>query len=149
MAKPELLRIVCEPGYFDCLGRLADGSQFMAFAWPPFEFHRFDAAGNHLETRIAPLAFEVRPEKIVGQRADPRLRANLDELIGNQQFTLCDIWVRLFAVEIDGEVYGLFYENTGGKNGSGYEDEPGFEYVHFEPGNIVFHPPWDSGAFST
>jgi hypothetical protein len=42
-------------------------------------------------------------------------------------------------VEIDDVVYELVYENHG----------EGEEYAMLWPNDIMFHPPWDSGKYST
>jgi hypothetical protein len=54
--------------------------------------------------------------------------------------------VRLFSVEMDDVTHGLFYEQ------SEEDPEPGEErgeWVMLEPRDIMFHPPWDSGEYST
>jgi hypothetical protein len=57
---------------------------------------------------------------------------------------LGDIWVRQFAVKIDGITHSLLYESDQLEEGG-----PVFEYVMLEPRDIMFHPPWDSGEYST
>lgn len=62
-------------------------------------------------------------------------------LLADAEPDLCDIWVQPFAVQIDGVAHGLIYEQS--------EDGKGSEWVMLEPQDIMFHPPWDSGEYST
>ena len=63
------------------------------------------------------------------------------------QYHPCDILVRPFGVEIDGYFFGLVYQCEDADD----PDEPDAvsEYVMLEPNGVMFHPPWDSGEFST
>ena len=58
-----------------------------------------------------------------------------------------DIRVRPFGVEIDGYFFGLVYKCVGAED----PDDPTatHEYVMLEPNDIMFHPPWDRGEYST
>jgi hypothetical protein len=168
MARPDHLRIAYEDtddDRFDCVGRLADGSQFLAFvtgAFPTGEtyytgddwrqkkrwlavVHRFDADGGHIgsETRLGGLDREGRD--VAGAKAFALLEGLLAEMAGGGAI-LCDIRVRLFSVEIGGVTHGLFYEQSDWEPEDGEERE---EWVMLEPWDILFHPPWDSGEYST
>jgi hypothetical protein len=71
--------------------------------------------------------------------------AKLAEVItrlGEVQYA--DIWVKPFRVEVAREVHGLIYECEFWEEG-GEEHE----WVMLEPNDIMFHPPGDSGAYST
>ncbi len=166
MAKPDKLRIAYEDydyGRFNCVGRLPDGTQFMAFVTGAFPtgmkyylgddwqhrkkwlavIHRFDADGNH-ESKLG--AFDIEGREVAGDKAFGHLKRMYAELCGGQQPEFCDIWVRLFSVEIDGVTHGLFYEQS--EEGPGPGEERG-EWVMLEPRDIMFHPPWDSSEYST
>jgi hypothetical protein len=165
VAVPDLLRIPCETGEyarFDLVGRDENGQQFVAFvtgALPVDEIaerlpeplrrywrsekrwyavlHRFDADGNHLGTDAR--SGGADGESDATNRAEQELDALLAAL-GPWQSG--DIWVRLFEVERDGCLFGLVYERSD-------EEDPELEYVLLEPNDIMFHPPWDSGDYST
>lgn len=72
------------------------------------------------------------------------LHAIYDELAANGEPEFGDIWVQQFAADIDGIRYELRYKRREDLN----EDER-YECVMFWPWDIMFHPPWDSGAYST
>jgi formate hydrogenlyase regulatory protein HycA len=169
MAKPDKLRIAYEDfegGRFDCVGRLPDGTQFMAFvtgAFPSGEkyylgddwrykkkwlavVHRFDADGNHIGSESRLGALDIEGWDMVTAKTLGHLRDMRAELAVSGRPELCDIWVKMFSVEIDGVTHGLFYEQ------SEDEPEPGEErgeWVMLEPRDIMFHPPWDSSEYST
>jgi hypothetical protein len=163
MARPERIRIPFEEeDRFDTIGRLPDGTQFMAFitgAFPTGEkydathkkwlavVHRFDADGNHLATEARLGAFDSEGRKVAAEKAFTHLEAMYSELCALVQPEFCDIRVRLFSVEIDNVTYGLFYEQ------SNEEDleigEKRQEWVMLEPQDVMFHPPWDSGEYSS
>jgi hypothetical protein len=169
MAKPEKLRIAFEDfdgARFDRVGRLPDGTQFMAFvtgAFPTGEkyclgddwrrkkkwlavVHRFDADGNHIGTVSRLGGYDIEGWGVYSDKAFSRLRELLVELAVSGPPQLCDIWIRPFAIEIDGVTHGLFYEL------SEEEPEPSEErgeWVMLEPWDIMFHPPWDSSEYSS
>jgi formate hydrogenlyase regulatory protein HycA len=169
MAKPEKIRIAYqdyENGRFNCIGRLPDGTQFMGFVTGAFPsgmkyylgddwqhrkkwlavLHRFDADGNHLGSESRLEGFDIEGREFAGDRAFAHLEQMLSELCPRGRPEFCDIWVRLFAVQIDGVTHGLFYEL------SDEDPEPGqerCEWVMLEPRDIMFHPPWDSSEYST
>jgi hypothetical protein len=168
MAKPDKLRVAYEDyeGHFTGVGRLADGTQFMAFVTGAFPtgqqyyrgddwqhkkkwlavVHRFDADGNHIGSESRLGAFDIEGWDVAGDKASGHLKQMFAELCLGGQPKFRDIWVRLFSIEIDGVTHGLFYEQ------SEEEPEPGEErdeWVMLEPRDIMFHPPWDSSAYST
>ena len=165
MAEPDTLLVQYEDvdyGRFTHVGRYGGGNQFMGFVTyaspklyhtqeetPDGEIvlhehtncfavlHRFDAAGRHLRTDA---------ERVEGtQDTGERDSAKLDEMIaglGGVKFD--DIRVRPFRVELGGVVHGLIYECQRRE-----EDGDEHEWVMLEPNDIMFHPPWDSGEYST
>jgi len=169
MPAPDKLRILYEDydhGRFNYIGRLPDGTQFMAFVTGAYPtglkyylgddwrakkcwmavIHRFDADGTHIgsDTRVG--GFDIEGREVAGDKAIAQLRDMFGEMVSEGQPEFCDVWVRPFAVEIDGVTHGLFYEHyVEEQGGERYEDE----YVMLEPRDIMFHPPWDSGSYST
>jgi hypothetical protein len=103
--------------------------------------HRFDADGNHIGSESRLGAFDIEGRQIAGDKAFAHLEDMFADLTAGGQPEFCDIWVKLFSVEIDGVTHGLFYEKS--------EDDPASEWVMLEPRDIMFHPPWDSGEYST
>jgi hypothetical protein len=159
-----------EYGRFNFVGRYGDGNQFMAFvtgAFPadwwsgkhPPEFlrncwmwhkrwyavlHRFDAAGNHMGTD----AWSGGTTADGQTEAIERARGKLDELLATLgERRPGDIAVRPFGVEIDGYFFGLVYKCVDAEDPDNPEAKD--EYVMLEPNDIMFHPPWDSGEYST
>jgi formate hydrogenlyase regulatory protein HycA len=159
-----------EYGRFNLVGRYGGGNQFMAFvtgAFPtgwwsgnrPPEYlrnrwaehkrwyavlHRFDPDGNHLGTEARSGGTTAGGESEAIDRAEAALAQMLGSL-GPRE--LCDIRVRPFGVEIDGYLFGLEYKCVDAED----PDDPTatHEYVMLEPNDIMFHPPWDSGEYST
>lgn len=168
MAEPDTLLIPYEDfefGRFTHVGRYGDGNQFMGYVTYAFPksyhteevtpdgqllfrehtncfavLHRFDPAGRHVRTDV---------ERVEGNRdSDQRDWAKLDEMIaGLGQVEFCDIRVKPFRVEFGKVVHGLVYECWDAED----PNDPGAtcEYVMLEPNDIIFHPPWDSGKYST
>jgi formate hydrogenlyase regulatory protein HycA len=154
-----------EGGRFTHVGRYGAGEQFMGYvtyAYPKFYhteettpdgqdfwrqhincfavLHRFDAVGRHLGTDVE--AVEGTPDS--GQRD----WAKLEQMIaGLAPVEFCDIRVKPFRVEVGKIVHGLIYECVDAED----PDDPNatVEYVMLEPNDIMFHPPWDSGEYST
>jgi len=165
VAAPDNLLIQYEDfeyGRFTHVGRTDDRIQFMGYvtyASPKFYhtqertpegqvivrentncfavLHRFDTAGRHLGTDV---------ERVNGTRdSGERDWAKLEEMIaGLGGVNFGDIRVRPFRVEVGGVVHGLIYECQ-----RWVEDGEEHEYVMLEPNDIMFHPPWDSGDYST
>jgi hypothetical protein len=169
MAKPDKLRIAYEDydyGRFNAIGRLSDGTQFMAFVTGAFPtglnyylgddwrtkkkwlavIHRFDAHGNHIGSESRLGGYDIEGRDTAGDKAFGHLADMHRELFAGRQPEPCDIWVRLFSVEIDGVTHGLFYEQDEEEPEEG--EERG-EWVMLEPQDIMFHPPWDSSEYST
>jgi hypothetical protein len=165
MAAPDTLLIQYEDfegGRFTHVGRYGPGNQFMGyvtFAAPKFYhteevapdgqiiwrqhmncfavLHRFDAAGQHLGTDV---------ERVEGvQESGKADWSTLESMIAALgEVKLCDIQVKLFRVEVGKVVHGLIYECERWE-----EDEEEHDWVMLEPNDIMFHPPWDSGEYST
>ena len=173
MSKPDRLLIPREDfeyARFDLVGRYGSGNQFLAFVtgafpadwwtgrWPPeylrtfwqehkrwyAVLHRFDAEGNHLGTEVRCGGTTAEGEDKACARAEEELVALLEPL---DSLEPCDIRVQTFGVEIDGYFFGLVYE----LNSSDDPDNPNaaYECVMLQPNDIMFHPPWDSGEYST
>ncbi|MBX9585559.1 MAG: hypothetical protein K2X87_35070 [Gemmataceae bacterium] len=168
MAAPDTLLIPYEDsdsGRFTHVGRYDGGNQFpgyVAYAPPKFYhteeitldgqviyrehtncfavLHRFDATGRHLASDI---------ERVAGTRTSGEQDwAKLDGMIAGLGPTeFCDIRVKPFRLEVDGVAHGLIYECVDAED----PDDPAAtdEYVMLEPNDIMFHPPWDSGEYST
>jgi hypothetical protein len=173
VAEPERLLIEHEDfeyGRFNLVGRYGGGNQFMAFvtgAFPadwwsgnrPPEYlrnrwaehkrwwavlHRFDPDGGHLGTEAWSGGTTADGQREAIERADRKLTELLEPLGPREP---CDIRVRPFGVEIDGYFFGLVYQVN-------HYDDPAnpegtYECVMLEPNDIMFHPPWDSGEYST
>ena len=168
MPRPDCIRIPYEDyedGRFCNVGRLDDGTQFMAFVTGAFPgpvgsypapssdlrylkhwlgvVHLFDEEGNHLRTDARLGGFDIEGRSLASYKAWTELNQIAAEL-GFEYAQLCDIYVKLFLVEIDGIQHGLVYEHyNDGENG---EES---EWVIMWPRDIMFHPPWDSGSYST
>jgi hypothetical protein len=165
VAEPDTLFIQYEDfeyGRFTHVGRYGGGSQFMGYVTyaSPKSYHtqeetpdgqiifrehmncfavlhRFDAAGRHLSTDVE----RVEGARDSGRRDWARLEGMIAEL-GSAEFG--DIRVRPFRVQVGGVVHGLIYECERTE-----EDGDEHEWVMLEPNDIMFHPPWDSGEYST
>jgi hypothetical protein len=173
VAEPDRLLISYEDfefGRFNLIGRYGGDKQFMAFvtgAFPsdwwsgnrPPEYlrtrwaehkrwyavvHRFDLIGAHLGTDVFSGGTTESGEEQAIQRADTELMKLLASL---GQVERGDIRVQPFRVEIDGYLFGLIYECVDAEN----PEDPAAtnEYLMLEPNDIMFHPPWDSGEYST
>lgn len=169
MAKPDRIRIAHEDfdeGRFNCIGRMSHGTQFMAFVTGAFPtgdeyysgndwqlkkqwlgvLHQFDAAGNHIGTNAALGGFEIEGPEVACKRAFNELQAMLANLSAGSEINFCDIWVRLFSIEYQCITHGLFYEQADASHERGEERA---EWVMLQPCGIMFHPPWDSGEYSS
>ncbi|QOV87447.1 hypothetical protein [Humisphaera borealis] len=169
MPAPDKLRIPYEDGdygRFTSVGRLPNGTQFMAFVTGAFPtgqehylgddwktkkrwlavIHRFDADGNHIGSESRLGAFDIEGRDVAGEKASEHLKTMCGELMQAGEPEFCDVWVKPFAVELDGVTYGLIYEHH-------LEEYDGIreasECVMLQPQDIVFHQPWDSGEYST
>jgi formate hydrogenlyase regulatory protein HycA len=169
MAKPDKLRIPYEDheyGRFGFVGRLPDGTQFMGYltgAFPTGQeyylgddwrykkkwlavIHRFDADGNHIRSESRLGGFDIEGQVVAENRAFDHFGEMFVELSAGGQPEFCDIWVKPFSVEIEGVTHGLFYEQDEEEPQPGDEQ---CEWVMLQPCDIMFHPPWDSGQYST
>lgn len=173
MAKPDRLLIPFEDveySRFNLIGRYAGDNQFMAFVtgsfpvdwcigsrtaeyirdqWPKHKrwyavLHTFGPDGTHVKTEVWNGGTTADGEERACNRADRKL----DELLASLgPRTPCDIWVKPFGVEIDGYYFGLEYQLNNYDDPANADET--YECVMLEPNDIMFHPPWDSGEYST
>lgn len=161
MAAPDKLRIPLDEYHFEAVGRLSDGTQFMAYVTGAFPagqeyylgddwrtkkrwlavVHRFDADGNHVGSESRLGGFDIEGRDVAGDKAFKNLKEMFETIMAGGRPEFCDIWVKPFGVEIDGVRHGLFYEQD--------EEDPKSEWVMLQPRDIMFHPPWDGGEYST
>jgi hypothetical protein len=166
LAKPEKLRIPLDEHRFENVGRLPDGTQFLAYVTGAFPtglkyylgddwqtkkrwlavIQQFDAEGNHIDSQSRIGAFDIEGRRVAGEKALAHLQEMYAALVSSGEPQFRDIWVKLFSVEIDGVTHGLFYEQGAEESEPGEERE---EWVMLEPCDIMFRPPWDSGDYST
>jgi hypothetical protein len=160
---PEKLRIPAE-GPIEYVGRLDDGTQYMSFTTGGFPdgylfspenddwrkvkswigvLHLFDPGGNHLKTEARHGGYDIEGRDVACERSWAEVDAMLAPYRGKGP-KRCDIFVKLFSVAIDGITHGLIYRTTQPEEGG-----PVFEAVLLEPPDVMFHPPWDSGEWST
>jgi hypothetical protein len=173
MAEPDRLLIPFEDSdyeRFNLVGRYAGGNQFMAFvtgAFPadwcsgrrPREYrrlcwaehkrwyavlHRFGPDGNHLRTEVRSGGTTAGGQDEAIARADKELAELLQSLGPCEP---CDIRVKPFGVEFDGYFFGLVYQLNNCDDPA--DPEATFECVMLQPNDIMFHPPWDSGEYSS
>jgi hypothetical protein len=163
LGPPKRLRIPAD-GPIEFVGRLEDGTQYMTFitgAVPDgFRFdldnedwrkvkcwigvlHLFDPDGNHLRTEAIHGGYDTEGRDAASEKAGEELRKILAPF-REKNPTQCDIHVKLFSVVLDGITHGLIYGV-----GQPEEDGPTFEWVMLEPRDVMFHPSWDSGEWST
>jgi len=163
MGRPDRLRIPHDPdpeGRFHHVGRTPDGRQFLAFVTGAFEYdpvaatqrwdgekkwlavvHIFAPDGAHLGTETRLGGFDHEGRLLAGSKAWDELGDLLAE-VGLAGCLPGDINVAPFELVRDGVLYGLIYESYG-------DDGEEHELVMLEPNDVMFHPPWDSGQFST
>jgi hypothetical protein len=166
MVYPEKVRIPYEDfegARFQNIGRADDGTQFMAFVTGAFigkdrypssqvdlesietwnaVIHRFDPDGNHIGSEAKRGGYGLDRDA-PGEEAWEHLQSMWNELgIENPHF--CDIYIKLFSVEIDDVDYALEYTcEVDEYDGKEYED------VMLWPQDLMFHEPWDSGSYSS
>lgn len=161
---PEVIPIKYKPDYrTDRIGRYA-GGQFFADVTgasptagePDFKrtyalLHLFDDEGRHLGSQIhcagklplayykLPLDFTLPRPDLLGQ-AEEVLTRWLEDL---GPVTYCDIAIRPFKVDFEGDTIGLLDETT---------DDPyhthGCPWAELYPQRLGFHEPWD-GEYDT
>jgi formate hydrogenlyase regulatory protein HycA len=168
MAAPVTLLIPYEDfegGRFTHVGRYGPGNQFMGYVTYASQYvpkfyhteevtpdgqiiwrehtncfavlHRFDSSGKHVGTDVE----RVEGTDVSGERD----WAKLEEMIAQlREVEFCDIRVKPFRVEVGKVVHGLIYECERWE-----EHGEEHEWVMLEPNDIMFHPPWDSGDYST
>jgi hypothetical protein len=160
---PDKLRIPAE-GPVDYVGCLKDGTQYMSFVsgavpdgyrfnldnedWRKVKswigvLHLFDAEGNHLKSEARLGDYDIEGWDVAGDKAEAQVHAMFDPYRENW-LKRCDIFVKPFSVVIDGITHGLIYRATQPE-----EKGPVYEGVFLEPRDVMFHPPWDSGQWST
>jgi hypothetical protein len=160
---PERLRIPAE-GPVEYVGRLNDGTQYMSFvtgAWPDDYtanldnedwrkikswigvLHLFDSEGNHLKSDARHGAYDIEGWDTACEKAEAQVHDMFTPYRAKNP-KRCDIFVKPFSVIIDGITHGLVYRATQPEEGG-----PVFEGLFLEPRDIMFHPPWDSGEWST
>jgi hypothetical protein len=105
--------------------------------------HLFDADGNHLGSEARIGGFDVEDPDKACHKAALQLREMFTPVRGKNP-KRCDIYVKPFSGVLDGVSHSLLYEANQPE-----EDGPVFEYVTLEPLDIMFHPPWDSGEWSS
>jgi hypothetical protein len=160
LGPPEILRIPAEGPPIN-VGRLDDDTQYLKFGFNemtphdttklPKEYlrqeigvlHLFDSEGTHLcsEARLGHFNFDWDE--------DDWAWAELREMFGalwSKNRQKCDIFVKPFSVILNGVTHGLIYQAI--------QPEPDvncpvFESVMLDPAHVMFHPPWDSGQWST
>ena len=155
MPPPEVIRIAPDDSHFAHVGIFADGTQFLAFvtgANPGGGFpvpgepnlkqwlavvHLFDEDGAHLSTSVRLGGLDAEGRRVAQEKAADELDTLLDELVERRPSST-DIWVRPFALTIDGVKHGLVFEAEGDS-----------EWVMLWPRDLMFHPPWDSGEYSS
>ena len=162
--KPDKLRIPLDEHRFPCVGHLGDGTQFLAYGTGCFPdgyipktdnedwrkvkrwiavLHLFDSDGNHVLSDSRLGGYDIQGLEETCQKMDVELQTLLAPL-RRQQPRLGDIYVTLFSVVLDGVTHALLYTHQVEPE----EDYEG-EWVMPEPRDIMFHPPWDSGQYST
>jgi hypothetical protein len=162
MAAPQTIQIPHDDYHFEYVGTFGDGCQFMGFltyaspkyywkeeapsgdqpVWRQYTnsfavLHRFDTDGNHIGADVRRVGGTPDSED-----ADSAVFGEMIAGLGPHGYR--DIHVKLFSVPVDGVTHGLVYEMS-------EPDEAGeqSEWVMLEPRDIMFHPPWDSGEYST
>jgi hypothetical protein len=160
---PESLRIPAA-GPVEYVGRLDNGTQYMIFIsgavpddyifnldnedWRKVKrwievLHLFDAEGNHLKSEARHGGYDIEGWDSACDKAWTGVHA-----LFTPYRVKCprrsDILVKLFSVVIDEITHGLVYQATQPE-----PDGPVIEGVFLEPRDVMFHPPWDSGKWST
>lgn len=160
---PDTLRIPAE-GPIEFVGRLEDGTQYMTFItgavpdgclfnldnedWRKVKswigvLHLFDAEGNHLRSEARLGGYDIEG----WDKACDKAWAQVREMFApfrSKNPRRCDILVKPFSVAQDGITHGLVYETFKAE-----EEGRVVEWVMLHPRDVMFHPPWDSGEWST
>ena len=146
------------------MGRLGNGTQYMAFVtgavpdgyvfnldnkdWRKVKhwlgvLHLFDIEGKHLRSEVRLGGFDIEG----WDEACDKAWAEVHEMftpLRSEAPKRCDIYVKPFSVVLDGVTHGLLYQAIQPEEGG-----PVFESVMLEPRDVMFHPPWESGEWST
>ena len=151
-------------GPISYVGRLNDGTQYMTFVtgavpdgyvfnldnedWRKVKswigvLHLFDGEGNYLQSEARHGGYDMEGWDKACAKADAEVHAMFTPYRA-QGPKRCDIFVKLFSVVINGITHGLVYRAWEAEEGG-----PKFEGVFLEPRDVMFHPPWDSGEWST
>jgi hypothetical protein len=149
------------PAVFEFNGRLADGSQVMAYAQarhdrrgsanPPVllgytaVLFRFDADGGLVAVDFASADHDPRQPDLSYDRGR-ELLADLVQRVRAEGWESADIRVRPFYVEVDGLGTGLIYRTAGEDDG---DEEYSAEEVRLVPFDKIFRRPWTDGEYST
>jgi hypothetical protein len=105
--------------------------------------HLFNAQGNHLKTEARHGGYDLEGWDAACEKAWAEVHAIFIPYRA-QWLKRCDIFVKPFSLVIAGITHGLVYRATRcAKNG------PVCEGVFLEPRDIMFHPPCDSGEWSS
>jgi hypothetical protein len=160
---PERIRIPGD-GPIEYVGQLDDGRQYMTFVtgavpdgylfprdnddWRKVKswlavLHMFDAAGNHLQSEVRLGGYDIEGAVEAGDKAEALLH-DMFAPFRSKRPKRCDIYVKPFTFVFDGVTHGLIYEAFQPE-----EDAPVIEAVMLQPRGVMFHPPWDSGEWST
>jgi hypothetical protein len=111
--------------------------------------HTFDAVGNHLKTDALLGGMDAEGTANAIKQANLKL----NELISSLgPLTYGDIWVKTFRVEIDDCLFGLIYDHVKDDEGEAsepVEEDEELDYILLEPNDVMFHPPWNDGEYST
>src|SRR5258708_1942364 len=92
--------------------------------------HTFDASGEHLDTEAWLAGVTSDGEASVCDRAAAKRDAMVAAL---DRVELCDVRVKLFSVNVDGQVFGLV-DTSHSRLGP---------RVTLVPNDLSFQPPWD------
>jgi len=163
LGPPDRLRIPAE-GPIDFVGRLEDGTQYMIFVsgavpdgmvfnldnedWHRVKcwigvLHLFDTQGYHLRSEARHGGYDNEGWDAACEKAGLEIQ-EVFALFRGKNPRRGDIQVKPFTVMMDGITHGLIYEI-----GQPEENGPTFEWVMLQPRGVMFHPPWDSGEWST
>jgi hypothetical protein len=146
------------------VGRLDDGIQHMAFVTGAFPdgyvfnpekedwrrikswiavLHLFDAEGNRLQSEARLGGYDIQGRDEAGDKACVLLQEMFAPCRPKGP-KRCDIRVNQFLVVLDEITHSLLYQVDQPE-----ENGPVFESVMLQPRDVMFHPPWDSGDWST
>jgi hypothetical protein len=105
--------------------------------------HLFNTQGNHLRTEVRLGGYDIEGWDEACDKAWAQVR-ELCAPLRSENPNRGDIYVKPFSVVLDGVTHGLIYGTS-----EPDEDGPAFEWIMLQPRDVMFHPPWDSGEWST